>query len=464
MPRPEQIDRQRDRRVPRPAHRRDLRHRVRQYLRLGQPRIGQLVHETGVRPILQQPPDQIRQQVAVPAHRRIDATMIPLLPHQPLVQPIAHPMQSLELEIAVVARPFQDGGDGQRIVAGKGRADILGRQHVLGDRQIGHVGCCLAREQRIVRQSLDLRALDLRIPVCALDQPHVHDPAEAVRPFDHRPRPLAISLHRHAEAFPAVQAGQSCDRADDVETHLQPLGFLGIHRQRDSMPRRLHRQRLQHLRQRRHALRPPRDLIPRMQCRQLHRHRMSRRRIAAHRVDRLHISLEVALGVLVRPRRLAQHVEAGGKTLVLRLLHPARRLVDGAAHHEDLAHHPHRSAHALAHERLPRPRDQALERSRLALADQRTADDQPPGGGVDETRRRLAGMRTPVRIAQLVRDQQVRRFRVRHAQECLGQAEQRDALGRVQPIFLQELVHPAPALRRAQVGEQARGMPHDPLP
>ena len=86
--------------MPLPPHRSDLRHRIRQYLSLGQPLVRQLMHETRIRPILQQPSNQIRQQIAMPTNRRVNPAMIAVLLHQPLVQPVAHPVQPLELEIA----------------------------------------------------------------------------------------------------------------------------------------------------------------------------------------------------------------------------------------------------------------------------------------------------------------------------------------------------------------------------
>ena len=449
--------------MPLPPHRSDLRHRIRQNLSLGQPLICQLVHETGISPILQQPPNQIRQQIAMPPDRRIHPAMIPVLLHQPLVQPVAHPVQPLELELAAVTRPLHDRRDRQRIVARERRTDILRGQHVLRHGQVRHVGRRLAREQRIVRQPLDLRALDLAVPIRALHQPHVHHAVQPVRPFDHRPRALAIGLHSHAEPVPALQRRQPRDRADDVEAHLQPFGFLRIDGQRDALRRRLHRQCLQHLGQRGNAFAPPRHLVPRVQRRQLDRDRVPRRRIAPDRIDRADIRLEVTLRIGMRPRRLTKHVEARREALVLRPAHPLHRLVDGAAHHEDLAHHLHRRTDRLPHERLTRAADQAPQRPGRSLADQHAADHQPPGCRIDELRVRLARMRTPIRIAQLVRDQQIRRLGIRHAQERLRQRQQRDALRRIEPIFLEELVHPALALRRSQVREQSQRMPHHPL-
>ncbi len=197
MPGCEQVDGKRNARMPRTTDSGDLGDRIGEDLRLGQPRIRQLMHEAGVRTILQQTADQIGQQIAMPADRRVNAALMAMLAHQPLVQAIAHAVKPLELEVVGIARPFQNGRDGQRIVAGKGGADILGRQHVLGDRQIGHVGRRLAGEQRIVVEAFDLSALDLAIPVCALDQADVHDPVEAVGPGDDRAGALAIGLHRY---------------------------------------------------------------------------------------------------------------------------------------------------------------------------------------------------------------------------------------------------------------------------
>ena len=63
-------------------------------------------------------------------------------------------------------------------------------------------------------------------------------------------------------------------------------------------------------------------------------------------------------------------------------------------------------------------------------------------------------MRTPVCIAELIRDQRVGGFRIGHAQERFRQAEQRDAFGGIKPVFLQELIDPAAVLRRAEIGNE----------
>ena len=63
-------------------------------------------------------------------------------------------------------------------------------------------------------------------------------------------------------------------------------------------------------------------------------------------------------------------------------------------------------------------------------------------------------MRTPVCIAELIRDQRVSGLRIGHAQERFGQAQQRDAFGGIKPVFLQELIDPTAVLRRAEIANQ----------
>jgi hypothetical protein len=448
--------------MPGATHSRDLFDRIGQDFRFCQPLVGELVDEARIGPVLEQPADKVREQVAMPTDRCIDTAMIALLADQSLVQPLAHAVKPLELEVAIAACPFEQGRHRQRVVAGEGRADILGVEHIARHREIRNVGRRLAREQWIVRQPFDLGALDFAIPIGALDQPHVHQPIEVVGPVDHQAGALAIGLHRHAEPVPALQAGQRRDGADDVEAHLEPLAFLGIDGQRDPLASRLHRQRFEHRGQLGDAAIVLRDFVARVERRQLDRDGMTGGWIAPDGVDRIGIGVEIARGVLDRPRRFAQHVEARGEAPVLGLLHPIHRLGDGAAHDENFAHHPHRRADRLTHERFAGAADQPAQRTALAFADQRAADHQPPGRDIDQGRVGLARMRAPIGIAQFVGDQQIGGLGVGHAQERLGQREQRHAFGRVQPIFLQELVYPALGLRRAQIRQQSTGMAQHP--
>ena len=86
----------------------------------------------------------------------------------------------------------------------------------------------------------------------------------------------------------------------------------------------------------------------------------------------------------------------------------------------------------LAGATLAAPLGRDLHRQ-LEPVRQRAADDETPRRRVDQGRVRLARMGAPVGIAELVGDQLVGRFRVRHAQERLRERQQGDAFGRVQP-------------------------------
>ena len=74
--------------------------------------------------VLEQPPHQIGEQVAVAADRRIGAAGdIRAILAELGVQRFAHAMQALELEAAFAAGQFKNGRDRQRIVGGELRKD-----------------------------------------------------------------------------------------------------------------------------------------------------------------------------------------------------------------------------------------------------------------------------------------------------------------------------------------------------
>ena len=147
---------------------------------------------------------------------------------------------------------------------------------------------------------------------------------------------------------------------------------------------------------------------------------MPARRILPDRGNGVGIGFEVALGIGAGPGGLAQHVEAGGKAPVFLGIHALHGFVDGPTHNKDLPHQPHRCTHGLPHKGLASTRDQALQAA-VAVAQHRLAQHQPPGRTVDEQARRLPLMPAPVRIGQLVGDEQVGSLRIRHPQKRLGQ-------------------------------------------
>ena len=97
---------------------------------------------------------------------------------------------------------------------------------------VAEVGHGLAREHRIIGQAALLRALDLGVPIGALDQPDgqpaIFCRGDVLDPVDHRQSALLIGLHRKPKAIPAAERGVIEHGADDFERQFQPVGFLGI--------------------------------------------------------------------------------------------------------------------------------------------------------------------------------------------------------------------------------------------
>ena len=92
----------------------------------------------------------------------------------------------------------------------------------------------LAREHRIVGEPVHLRALDLAVPIGALDEPD-HEPAamaasERHEPVDHVPRALLVGLHDEAQALPVRERRVGGERLQDVERKIEPVRFLGVDR------------------------------------------------------------------------------------------------------------------------------------------------------------------------------------------------------------------------------------------
>ena len=126
-----------------------------------------------------------------------------------------------------------DRGDGQRVVRGELRIEARARgEQPLGAGEIAEIGRRLAREDREVRQPALLRALDLRVPVGALDEPHHQPPARRGgslrKPVDHRRRALLVGLHGEPEPVPAGERRLAQEPREDVERELQPVRLLRV--------------------------------------------------------------------------------------------------------------------------------------------------------------------------------------------------------------------------------------------
>ena len=364
--------------------------------------IDDAVDEGGVGAVLEQPADEVGQQILVGADGSVDAAAISFRPGtgQLLVKRLAHAVQTLELKLAVLAGELDDRRRGVGVVGGElgeKRAGLGEKLARAGDER--DIGRDLAGEHRVSPKALLLGALDLGVPVGALDQAH-HDPApvrarQLPEPVDDRAGAFLIGLHGEAQAVPTGERRRRRDPFEDLERWLEPVGLLGIHRQADTgVPGRLTEDQ-QLLRQLHHYPAPLGELVSRMKGRKLDRDRRRRHRIGPGRAradgrDRASVGVEVAPGVVRRQRRLAQHVVGVGVPRLLGRRRPVERVLDGASHDVLAAEDTYGAVDRLADHRLARARDEAAQEAEdVALLgaiepDDAPGQDQPPGRGVDQ--------------------------------------------------------------------------------
>ena len=298
-----------------------------------------------------------------------------------------------------------------------------------------------------------LGALDLAVPVGALDEAH-HDaapvsPGQRAEPVDDVDGPLAVGLHHHPEPVPAAERGVAQHRVDDIEREVEALRLLRIHVEPDAGRVRAQGERAQAGRELgRHAVPLP-ELVTRMQGRELDG---DARPVAdagtpadaCERADRLRIGAVVAARIRLGAGRLAQHVV--GIAVALRLHRGRTRdgLVHVAAEHEVVPELAHRLGDRGADDRLAHALDGAHQhpgQAGLRVAQHLAGQQQRPGGGIDQRRARLPEMRRPVRGADLVLDQRVDGLAVGHAQQRLGEAHERHALAGREPVLGEEALH-----------------------
>ena len=138
------------------------------------------------------------------------------------------------------------------------------------------------------------------------------------------------------------------------------------------------------------------------------------------------------------------------------------RLADRAAHDELPPEDAHRRQHRLAHHRLARAGDKAMQDGRdhaPRLGTQHpSGQHQRPGRSVDEHRARVPEMARPVGLAELVADQLVDGVGIGNAQQRLGEAQERHPLLRGQRVLVQQGVDlaPSPAARGAPRSTRSR--------
>ena len=403
------------------------------------PLVDDAVDKRGVRAVFEQPPHQIGEQILVAADRRIDpARPVEVLrPDDLLVERFPHAVQTLKLPIPASAGHFENGRHGMRVV----RRELRIKGGAVGEQparagEIGDIGRDFARIDRIAVEPALLGALDLTVPIGALDQADHQSPSSAPgkigEPVDDRQGSFLIGLDGEAESIPAGEVRGERQLLDEVEREFETIGFFGVDREADAgspgMACEFEQARGQFAQ---HPI-ALRHLVARVQRRQLYR---DARRLGdvpvsgrpADRRDRVIVGREVARGIGRGARRLAEHVVGMPVAVALGLAGVLDRLLDRAPDDELAAEDAHRGGHRLAHHRLARAGDETAQSAaqvglRRFGVQQPAGQHQRPGRGVDENRFGPAEMALPIRLADLVADQPVDRLRIGHPQQCFGEA------------------------------------------
>ena len=216
-----------------------------------------------------------------------------------------------------------------------------------------------------------------------------------------------------------------------VERELEALGFLGVDGVADAARGREARQLAQPGEQLTHDTRALCFLEARMEGRELDGDRVR----CAHRADGVRVKLHVALRIGRGAGGFAEHVV--GMHIGRALGAAAHGVVDGFGEHELLGKNAHRLAHRGAHHRLAKARDDVLEwRGLVVPARELAREEQGPVGGARE--QRVVAARRPVALRELIAQQRIGGRRVGDAQQRLGDAHERDAFGRGEPVVAQK--------------------------
>ncbi len=418
--------------------------------------VDDLVHEGRVGAVLKQAPDEIGEEVAMGPDGGVDPASRAGLFAQHIVQCRPHAVQALKLEPLRPSGHLQHRGGGMGVVGGELRPQPIAHgKQLAGTGDVGDVAGRLAGEDRKAIEPHHLGALDLGVPIGALDQADhqtvVEPPRQGVEPVEHRRRPRTVGLNHHAEPVPAGQCRVAENRFDDIERNLEAFGFLGVDAEADAGGTGATRQIKQKRRQLRHGPLPLGFLVAGMERRHLDRNSGIVAHVVAMRpsgdgVDGRGIGVRVALRVARRQRRLAEHivgVEVASAPLGTGVI---ERLVDVAAENELTAEFLHGAGGRDADHRFAEPFQCAAQRPDnplVVILENLTGQHQRPGRGVDERRGGLSEMGAPVGRCDLVLDQRVDRLGVGRAQQRLGKAHQRHALARRKPVFGQEEFHQA---------------------
>ena len=319
----------------------------------------------------------------VRAHRRVDAAADPVRCAHRLVQGLAHPVQALELEVLSPARHVQHGGHRVRVVGRELRIEAIRHaEKPARARKIGDIGARLAGEDGEAVEAQRLRALDLAVPVGALDEAH-HDRApvracERAEPIDDVRRGACRRPAPPRRSRPNRERRVGKHRLDDIERKVEAVCLLGVHVETD--PGRLgeHRERAEAGSELGHHPLTLTELIARVERRQLDR---DPRPVAdaltpadsGERGDGIRIGEVVTPRVRLGAGRFAQHVVGKAVALRLQLCGAGHGFAHVAPEHELVPELAHRLGDRSADDRLAQAPDRAVAARRRGLPPPRPA-------------------------------------------------------------------------------------------
>ena len=408
------------------------------------------------------------------AHGGVDATMGAVLVHHDVMKGFAHAVQTLEFELLFILGHMQYGGDRMRVMGGELRIDPVG--HVqqfarVGD--IGHIGRGFLGEDGETFDTFDLCAFDLGVPVGAFHQADhylaIMTDRHVIQRIDHHTSAGAIGLHHDAETIPTGQRRFGEHLFDDIQRQAQTVGFLGVDVQPHAGGFRQQGKRPQTRHQITHDGCFLRDLIARMQGRQLDRDAgvLAAVLVDAGRRDgrdRAAVAQVIAFGVAFGARGFAQHVIAIGIAFLFHALGAFHRGVDVLAQNKLASHFLHCAADGGADHRFAQTFDgcaQVAHGAGLVIVQHAAGQHQGPCGRVHQRRGGVPHMAAPVRGRDLVLDQRVDGLGVGHTQQRFGKAHQRDTFVGGQTVFGQKHFHDTGGGMAADIAHDLRRVLRD---
>ena len=156
-----------------------------------------------------------------------------------VVEQAAHAVQALELERRSLAAQCEDRADAVGVMGGELRIHDRPRSdQALGATEPRGVGGGLARVDRVLLESAFLGALDLAVPVRALDETHGERSPQRLRQshqmIDDRRGASAVGLDGDPETWGIAGRRVTHQGLDELERDLEAVLFFGIEGQREA--------------------------------------------------------------------------------------------------------------------------------------------------------------------------------------------------------------------------------------